>query len=290
MHNRRLKGVNDLSFCPHCKNEYKEEELNSKRRCAECGGAIPEEKKISKSNSKYSQMSIYSISNGTKTVVEPNDTQQEEIILKTTTVSKFNDIVSPTKKDEKIETIPRQESTQAIEKISFLANEEIKEEITTGSIKTEQAPNDEEMDADLLAFLSQYEIETIEDNELYQLDEPSSNEEKKPFKKNIAVTSKALKSLSPTESFEKKTSPNLNPDDIQKKSNWIHEQLQKNKERKKEKLEPNIEYDFNKDGFYNDSLSKEPAQADIIPRKIILKVIFWALGLVLFTIFIIMYM
>lgn len=250
-----------MNFCPHCNYEYKEEELNAKRRCPECGGSIPEEKKLSKNSSKYSQMSIYSISNGKKTITENTDTQQEELIS-------------------------NKESAQFIEKSSFPENEET----TIEPIKTKQMSSDEEMDSDLLEFLSQYEIETIEDNDLYQLDEPCSTEEKKPFKKNIAVTSKSLESFVSTEKIAEKTPPNLNSEDIQKKSNWIHEQIKNNKERKKEKLEPNIEYDFNKDGFYDDSLSKEPAQADLIPHKTILKVIFWALGLVLFTIFIIMYM
>ena len=62
------------------------------------------------------------------------------------------------------------------------------------------------------------------------------------------------------------------------------------KEKHQEKKETNMEFNFNYDGYYNDTVSDSPAVPDVIPVKEILKVVVFFVSIILITIFIILYM
>lgn len=70
---------------------------------------------------------------------------------------------------------------------------------------------------------------------------------------------------------------------------WLKEKKEINEDKRKEEKEPNVDYDFNHDGFYDDTPSYEEALPDVLSKNLLFKILGATLGLFLIIIFLIYY-
>lgn len=125
------------------------------------------------------------------------------------------------------------------------------------------------------------------DTEEEEYEEPDSDDEDAEYSDYDDETEEDSESLSENETIPEKAPVIMSVADMIRQK-CHHDSSEDDYATEKREVEKDV-FDSNADGYYNDTEASEPPQADIIPKKTILKIAGTVLGLILFTVFFIYY-
>lgn len=257
--------------CPLCNEEYDVTQFEKKGTCSNCGQKINDPQKIVKAEN----------ANIRKKVIREKKYGYTKITKNTGSIFLQEDEEKKKKLDKTLEK--NNDSAENSELQSSERNEEIK----TNNEQNVVIPK-----KSAIIVAAEQTEHTVQNTE-----QKTANNNTEKAKPTVDLFDACEKQLSIEKELPEENNSTLGTETTDKKpkEKKLNETIQKITQLKEnisgDKINKvvKVNYDFNEDGFYNDTEPLEPPQADVIPISTIIKIVAIVGGILLYTLFMIYY-
>lgn len=289
-----------MGICPNCKEEYDETHYKKRGNCNICGfkfsaSDVPDvsttpnnsTNKAPSGGSKLKKTNLNALKEAKPQVTAP----QADLTVLEKKQQQSKEALKPPKNVKPVST----HSVTHKQDEHTRANENVSHSQSSSSAKPLLPEDDEDYKDPIFlnpAGMLQFDEDDDEDNTKKNIsDTPTANKNSDSGKKNAQTLndSHIVSLAAKAKKIKKKFSIKKDNNNTHKKISNVFPfsvfflAIRKYKYARTEELEdPNIKYDFNQDGFYNDTIPKYPPQIDVIHPETILKTVASIIGIILF--------